>query len=123
VRENKEKFMDKKVLVYCTGGVRCEKFSGWMIREGIENVSQLNGGIENYGQDEETRGDLWEGKMYVFDDRISVPINHVDPSIVGKDYFDGTPCERYVNCGNPECNKQILASEEKIGRASCRERV
>ena len=112
VRENKEKFMDKKVLVYCTGGVRCEKFSGWMIREGIENVSQLNGGIENYGQDEETRGDLWEGKMYVFDDRISVPINHVDPSIVGKDYFDGTPCERYVNCGNPECNKQILASEE-----------
>lgn len=49
-----------------------------MIREGIENVSQLNGGIENYGQDEETRGDLWEGKMYVFDDRISVPINHVD---------------------------------------------
>jgi len=112
VRENKEKFMDKKILVYCTGGVRCEKFSGWMIREGIENVAQLNGGIENYGQDEQTRGDLWEGKMYVFDERISVPINHVDPVVVAKDYFDCTPCERYVNCGNPECNKQILASEE-----------
>ena len=39
--------------------------------------------------------------MYVFDERIAVDVNHVDPSVVGKDWFDGTPCERYVNCGNP----------------------
>lgn len=113
VINNKEKFMDKKVVVYCTGGVRCEKFSGWMIREGIgTEVGQLEGGIDTYGKDPNTQGDLWEGKMYVFDERISVPINRVKPSIVGRDYFDNTPCERYINCGNPECNEQILASEE-----------
>lgn len=113
VIDNKEQFMDKKVVVYCTGGIRCEKFSGWMVREGIgESVGQLHGGIDTYGKDPEVQGDLWEGKMYVFDERIAVPINHVDPSIVGKDYFDGTPCERYVNCGNPFCNQQILCSEE-----------
>ncbi|MCZ0717268.1 rhodanese-related sulfurtransferase [Aerococcus kribbianus] len=113
LQDNKDKFMDKKVLVYCTGGVRCEKLSGYLVREGIgKEIGQLNGGIENYGQDEETRGDLWEGKMYVFDERISVPINRVSPSVIGEDYFDGTPCERYVNCGNPECNRQMLASEE-----------
>ena len=37
---------------------------------------------------------------------------HVNPTIVGKDWFDGTPCERYVNCGNPFCNRRILTSEE-----------
>ena len=50
--------------------------------------------------------------MYVFDERIAVDINHVDPIVVGKDWFDGTPCERYVNCGNPFCNRRILTSEE-----------
>ena len=50
--------------------------------------------------------------MYVFDERIAVDVNHVDPSVVGKDWFDGTPCERYVNCGNPFCNRRILTSEE-----------
>lgn len=113
VVNNKEKFMDKKVVVYCTGGVRCEKFSGWMLREGIATeVGQLEGGIDTYGKDPETQGDLWEGQMYVFDERISVPINRVSPTVVGKDYYEGTPCERYVNCANPDCNKQILSSEE-----------
>jgi len=113
VKENKEKFMDKKVVVYCTGGIRCEKLSGWMLREGIaEEVGQLEGGIDTYGKDPETKGDLWQGSMYVFDERISVPINQVEHTVVGKDHFDGSPCERYVNCGNPECNEQIITSEE-----------
>ena len=50
VRDNKEKFMDKRVVVYCTGGVRCEKFSGWMVREGYKDVGQLHGGIATYGK-------------------------------------------------------------------------
>lgn len=112
IKDNKEKFMDKKVVTYCTGGIRCEKFSGWLIKEGFKDVSQLHGGIAVYGKDPEVRGELWDGKMYVFDDRISVEINHVDKKIIGKDWFDGTPCERYINCANPYCNKQILASEE-----------
>ena len=112
IRENKENFMDKKVVTYCTGGIRCEKFSGWLLREGVENVAQLHGGIATYGKDPEVKGEMWDGKMYVFDDRISVEINQVDKQIIGKDWFDGTPCERYINCGNPSCNRQIITSEE-----------
>lgn len=112
IKENKDMFKDKKVLTYCTGGIRCEKFSGWLVKEGFEDVGQLHGGIATYSKDPEVKGQLWDGKMYVFDERIAVPINHVEHVVVGKDYFTGEPCERYVNCANPECNKQILASEE-----------
>lgn len=112
VRQNRHLFEGKKVLTYCTGGIRCEKFSGWLKREGFEDVAQLHGGIATYAKDPETKGQLWDGQMYVFDERLTVPINQVEHVIVGKDYFDGKPCERYVNCANPECNKQILCSEE-----------
>ncbi|MFJ5625020.1 rhodanese-related sulfurtransferase [Peribacillus loiseleuriae] len=112
VRDNKEMLEGKKVLTYCTGGIRCEKFSGWLVREGFEDVGQLHGGIATYGKDPEVQGELWDGQMYVFDERISVPINQKEHVIVGRDYFTGEPCERYINCANPECNKQILASEE-----------
>lgn len=112
IRDNKEQLEGKKILTYCTGGIRCEKFSGWLKREGFEDVSQLHGGIHTYGTDPEVKGQLWDGQMYVFDNRIAVPINRVEHVIVGKDHFDGTPCERYVNCANPECNDKILCSEE-----------
>ncbi len=112
VRENKEKLEGKKILTYCTGGIRCEKFSGWLKKEGFEDVAQLHGGIVTYGKDPEVQGELWDGQCYVFDERIAVPVNQKEHVVVGRDYFDGTPCERYVNCANPECNKQILCSEE-----------
>ncbi|VEU83229.1 rhodanese-related sulfurtransferase [Acholeplasma hippikon] len=112
VKQNKEKFEGKKILTYCTGGVRCEKFSGWLKREGFEDVGQLYGGIHTYGNDPEVQGQLWDGKMYVFDQRIAVDINKVEHVVVGKDYFTGEPCERYINCGNPDCNEQIICSEE-----------
>lgn len=112
IRENKEKLDGKNIVTYCTGGIRCEKFSGWLVKEGFENVGQLHGGIATYGKDPETKGEYWDGKMYVFDERISVDVNHVDKTVIGKEHFDGTPCERYINCANPECNKQILVSEK-----------
>lgn len=112
IRENKEQFEGKKILTYCTGGIRCEKFSGWLVREGFEDVSQLEGGIVSYGKDPVAKGQLWDGQCYVFDERIAVPINQVEHVVVGRDHFDGEPCERYVNCANPECNEQILCSEE-----------
>jgi len=111
IRDNKEAFMDKRVVTYCTGGIRCEKFSGWLVKEGFKDVGQLHGGIATYGKDPEVQGDLWDGQMYVFDERISVPVNQKEHVIVGLDWFDGTPCERYLNCANPACNRQILASE------------
>ncbi|KAF0819946.1 MULTISPECIES: oxygen-dependent tRNA uridine(34) hydroxylase TrhO [unclassified Cytobacillus] len=112
VRENKELLGDKKIITYCTGGIRCEKFSGWLVKEGFKDVAQLHGGIVTYGKDPEVQGQLWDGQLYVFDDRIGVPVNQKEHVIVGKDYFTGEPCERYVNCANPACNKKILCSEE-----------
>lgn len=112
IDENKEMIEGKKILTYCTGGIRCEKFSGWLVREGFEDVSQLHGGIVTYGKDSEVQGELWDGQCYVFDERIAVPVNQKDHIIVGKDHFTSEPCERYVNCANPECNKQILCSDE-----------
>jgi len=112
IKENKEQFEGKKILTYCTGGIRCEKFSGWLLDEGFQDVSQLEGGIVTYGKDPEVQGDLWDGQLYVFDERISVPVNRKEKVVVGKDYYTGEPCERYVNCANPECNRKILCSEE-----------
>ncbi|MBX8994120.1 MULTISPECIES: rhodanese-related sulfurtransferase [Staphylococcus] len=116
IRNHKDELSGKKIVTYCTGGIRCEKFSGWLKREGFEDVGQLEGGIATYGKDPETQGEYWDGKMYVFDERISVDVNHVNKTVVGKEWFDGTPCERYINCSNPECNKQILVSEENEER-------
>lgn len=112
IRDNKELFENKKILTYCTGGVRCEKFSGFLLNEGFTDVNQLHGGIATYGKDENTKGALWDGLMYVFDNRISVGVNQLEHVVVGKDYFDNKPEERYINCSNPSCNKQIITSVE-----------
>jgi UPF0176 protein len=127
IRENKSLIEGKKIITYCTGGVRCEKFTGWLKREGFNDVAQLHGGIVTYSKDPVAQGQYWNGLCYVFDERISVPINMVEHVVVGKDYFTGEPCERYINCANPDCNKQIICSEENeranLGSCShaCRE--
>ncbi len=112
IKENESLLKDKKILTYCTGGIRCEKLSGWLKAEGYNDVGQLNGGIITYGKDEVAQGQLWDGQCYVFDERLKVNINRVESVVVGRDHFDGTPCERQINCANPECNKQILVSQE-----------
>lgn len=112
IKENESLLKGKNILTYCTGGIRCEKLSGYLKAEGYENVGQLKGGIVTYGKDEVAQGQFWDGVCYVFDKRLNVPINRVEHIIVGRDHFDGMPCERQLNCANPECNKQILASIE-----------
>ncbi|KAB8121844.1 MAG: rhodanese-related sulfurtransferase [Candidatus Phytoplasma cynodontis] len=115
-------FKNKKTLLYCTGGVRCEKISALLKEKGVKEVYQLKGGIINYSQDKQVQGELFQGQMYVFDQRIAVKVNNKENVVVGRDYFDQTPCERYINCSNPECNKQILCSKknelEKLGSCS-----
>mgnify|MGYP000885550150 FL=1 len=112
IKENESLLKDKKILTYCTGGILCEKLSGWLKAEGYNDVGQLKGGIITYGKDEVAQGQLWDGQCYVFDERLKVNINRVESVVVGRDHFDGTPCERQINCANPECNKQILVSQE-----------
>jgi UPF0176 protein len=113
VEENLSEHKDKRILTYCTGGIRCEKFSGFLVNEGFKDVSQLEGGIITYGYDPEVKGALWDGKCYVFDERISVPVNRTgEETVVGKCHHCGKPEERYVKCGNPECNKHLLLCED-----------
>ncbi|KAA2302120.1 hypothetical protein FY526_21480, partial [Clostridioides difficile] len=72
IRENLGDMKDKTIITYCTGGIRCEKLTGFMINEGFQDVAQLDGGIVTYGKDPEVQGHLFDGKCYVFDERISV---------------------------------------------------
>ncbi|MWV45406.1 rhodanese-related sulfurtransferase [Paenibacillus sp. HJL G12] len=107
IRNNMGEYKDKTVLTYCTGGIRCEKLTGFLIKEGFQDVSQLEGGIVTYGKDPEVQGHLWDGKCYVFDERISVPINRTEEdTVIAKCHHCGTTEDRYINCANPVCNKQ-----------------
>jgi len=124
IREHMTDARKRPILTYCTGGIRCEKLTAFMLDEGFDEVYQLDGGIVSYGKDEDVRGALWDGRCYVFDERISVDINHTDDRrIVGRCHHCGTPTEQYVNCANLDCHKQHLSCpvcEERFVR-SCSE--
>jgi UPF0176 protein len=96
---------DKKILTYCTGGIKCEKASAFLLDQGFENVYQLLGGIIRYGIEEQ--GEDFEGRCYVFDGRISVEVNTVNPSVVSTCHSCNSAQERMINCANPECNIHI----------------
>ena len=99
----------KKVITYCTGGIKCEKASAFLLEHGFENVYQLHGGIIKYGL--ETGGENFEGKCYVFDNRIVHEVNNVNPTTVSKCHVTGEPSDRMVNCANPDCNLHVPMSE------------
>ena len=101
---------NKKVLMYCTGGIRCEKFSVLMKDKGWDDVNQLHGGILRYAKEEE--GKHFEGKCFVFDDRLVVPVNPKDLAPIAQCEITGKPADTYVNCANMECNKLFVCSEE-----------
>lgn len=126
--ENEHLFEGKKVLTYCTGGVRCEKFTAYFRkRQNSDDIFHLKGGVVMYGKDEATRGEDWEGELYVFDERVQVPVNEVNPTVVSTCYYCGKDETRYVNCANPECNRQHFCCEDcepKVMRScsdECRE--
>lgn len=105
VDELKEKYKDKKILTYCTGGIKCEKASAFLLEQGFENVYQLHGGIIKYGK--EAEGEDFEGKCYVFDNRLTVDVNKVNPTVISKCHVCQTPSDRMVNCANPTCNIHV----------------
>jgi UPF0176 protein len=113
IRQNLSEFKDRPILTYCTGGIRCEKLSGFLLKEGFTDVSQLDGGIVTYGKDPEVKGRLFDGKCYVFDERISVPINSTDEDIiVGRCLHCGKEEDRYINCANDDCHKKHVCCVE-----------
>jgi UPF0176 protein len=101
---------EKKVLMYCTGGIRCEKFSVLMKKKGWDDVNQLYGGILNYAKEE--GGVHFKGKCFVFDDRLVVPVNKESLEPIAKCEITGKPADSYINCANMECNKLFVCSEE-----------
>jgi|SRR3989344_2495946 len=101
---------DKTILTVCTGGVRCEKASGLLVKEGFKDVYQLDGGIVTYM--EKFPAQEFQGSLYVFDNRITMDFDPKDKHIVvGKCDKCGVESERYVNCRNPECNKHFICCQ------------
>ncbi|MFZ4098990.1 MAG: rhodanese-related sulfurtransferase [Chlamydiia bacterium] len=95
----------KKVLMCCTGGIRCEFFSALMREEGFEEVYQLDGGMLKYSAED---GDaLWEGSLFVFDDRLTVPMGP-NAAPCGRCHHCEAGTERYLNCANMDCNRLFL---------------
>ncbi len=115
-KENLDK--NAEVLMYCTGGIRCEKFSTYMKKEGFNNIKQLHGGIINYAQKES--GKHFEGKCFVFDDRMAVDVNPEEKDPISRCAISGVPCDTYINCANMECNKLFLcAPDAAVGMEGC----
>ncbi len=99
------KYKDKKIMTYCTGGIKCEKASALLLHHGFKDVYQLHGGIIKYGK--EAGGENFDGKCYVFDNRIAVDVNAINPTIVSVCYNCGATTPKMINCANPECNEHI----------------
>lgn len=107
VRAHREDLEGKKIMTYCTGGIRCEKFSGFLKREGFDRVYQLHGGIVTYGKDEEARGEGFEGKCYVFDERIGVEVNRTPGAkVIARCKWCHEPCDIQINCSYMRCNER-----------------
>ncbi|GAB3921979.1 oxygen-dependent tRNA uridine(34) hydroxylase TrhO [Larkinella terrae] len=100
---------NKKIITYCTGGIKCEKASAYLLKQGFENVYQLHGGIIKYGIEE--GGEDFDGKCYVFDNRVAVDVNQINPVVISSCYRCGTPTDRMINCASPACNNHVTLCE------------
>lgn len=110
---------DKNLLMYCTGGIRCEKASAWFKHIGFKNVFQLNGGIIKYAQEvkEQNLENKFVGKNFVFDERLG---ERISSDIISVCHQCGQPCDTHTNCKNDGCHLlfiQCKSCEEKY--AAC----
>lgn len=100
-----------KVMMYCTGGIRCELYSALLKQEGFEQVYQLKGGVIGYGLQEGS--DHFQGKLFVFDDRLSVPVKEgEEKELISTCDYCNTRCDVYYNCANMDCNELFLCCPE-----------
>ena len=134
-KENKEKIKGKSIAMFCTGGIRCEKSTKYLLKDGVKNVYHLRGGILNYFKSKEKINSLWEGECFVFDQRVSVdedlnkgksilcyacrvPLEPKD--LISPKYEEGVSCPQCYNNTNilrknnfRERQKQIRLAFEK----------
>lgn len=115
VAESIKHLKNKTVLTVCTGGVRCEKASGFLVANGFADVYQLDGGIVSYMEAYPNENFL--GKLYVFDDRITMGFYTDDPQhqVIGRCEHCDALSEEFVNCANVGCHRHF------IGCKSCKQ--
>ncbi|WP_439184980.1 oxygen-dependent tRNA uridine(34) hydroxylase TrhO [Carboxylicivirga taeanensis] len=106
LKENK----DQKILLYCTGGVRCEKTSAYLKHHGFSDVNQLLGGIIDYSRQVETEKieNKFIGKNFVFDNRLG---ERISDDIISRCHQCGAPCDTHTNCANKRCNLLFIQCE------------
>jgi len=102
---------DKKILMYCTGGIRCEKASAYLMQNGYENVYQLEGGIIEYTRQVKSQDiqNKFIGKNFVFDNRRS---ERISQKIISKCHQCGSKCDDHVNCNNEACHLLFIQCEK-----------
>lgn len=102
---------DKNLLLYCTGGIRCEKASAWLKHKGFKNVYQLNGGIIEYTRQVKMSGieNKFIGKNFVFDERLG---ERITSDIIAHCHQCGKPCDDHTNCKNDGCHLLFIQCKE-----------
>lgn len=118
-----EHLKDKKVLTVCTGGVRCEKASGYLLKKGFNDVYQLDGGMVSYM--EQYPGQNFLGTMYTFDNRMVMDYDHGQHPVIGVCKKCHHPSEHVVDCKNESCHGQMILCEscfKKHGKVYCGDR-
>lgn len=108
---------DKPVVTYCTGGIRCEVLSVLMKNRGFKEVYQIDGGIVKYGEEYKDEG-LWEGSLYVFDDRLTTKFSDKAGDI-GACVHCGQATSNFENCADKQCNRHILVCEACAAKELC----
>ncbi|MCS6832330.1 MAG: rhodanese-related sulfurtransferase [Flammeovirgaceae bacterium] len=110
---------DKPIVMYCTGGIRCEKASAYFKHKGFKHVYQLEGGIIKYAQDVKKKGlrNKFKGKNFVFDERLG---ERISDDIISNCHQCGKPCDTHTNCKNEACNLLFIQCDECASRfAGC----
>lgn len=102
IEELKDK-KDKKIIMYCTGGVRCEKASAYLKHHGFKDVNQLHGGVIDYVRQIKAEGleSKFIGKNFVFDERVG---ERITEDVIAECHQCGKPCDTHVNCANDDCH-------------------
>ena len=102
---------DKNIIMYCTGGIRCEKASAYMLHNGFKNVFHVEGGIIEYARKakEENLPVKFKGKNFVFDERLG---ERITEDIIAQCHLCGTPCDTHTNCKNDGCHLLFIQCRE-----------
>jgi len=111
VADELEDQKERKIVMYCTGGIRCEKASAYMRYKGFENVYQLNGGIINYTRQVREKGlpNKFHGKNFVFDERLE---ERITDDVIALCHQCGSPFDHHTNCSNKACNLLFIQCPE-----------